>query len=52
MKPSNFRPARLDRSEDVMHEYDDPQKEYDTRTEFERDRSRVLHAESFRRLQE
>lgn len=52
MKPYNARPARLDRPEDVMHEYDDPQKEHDTRTEFERDRSRVLHAESFRRLQE
>ena len=47
-----FAPARLDCPEDVLHEYEDPQKEHDTRTEFERDRSRVLHAESFRRLQE
>ena len=52
MRPITVRPARLDRSEDVLHEYADPQKEHDTRTEFERDRSRVLHAESFRRLQE
>lgn len=45
-------PARLSVSCDVAHEFSDPLKTDDTRTEFERDRSRILHAESFRRLQE
>ena len=45
-------PARLDVDADVRHEFPDPQKAHDSRSEFERDRSRILHAESFRRLQE
>lgn len=47
-----FRPASLDHAPDVEHEHPDPQKAHDTRTQFERDRSRILHAESFRRLQQ
>lgn len=50
--PTRFAPASLDREADVRHEHPDPQKNHDTRTEFERDRSRILHAESFRRLQQ
>jgi dGTPase len=46
------RPASLLAPEDTAHEHIDPRKPHDTRTEFERDRSRILHAESFRRLQE
>ncbi|MFT6629439.1 MAG: dGTPase, partial [Flavobacteriales bacterium] len=48
----SFRPASLEDDADTRHEYDDPQKPHDTRTQFERDRSRILHAESFRRLQQ
>ncbi|MFT6400464.1 MAG: dGTPase [Bradymonadia bacterium] len=47
-----MKPARLDNPIDVRHEHPDPQKSHDVRTEFERDRSRILHAESFRRLQQ
>ncbi|MEO1085951.1 MAG: dGTP triphosphohydrolase, partial [Acidobacteriota bacterium] len=50
-RPEQFRPARLEDPIDIRREHSDPQKPHDTRTEFERDRSRILHAQAFRLLQ-